>query len=53
MARYGRVMRDLRRTGEVSGGTGVSEPISESEKVSDAAPVGGRLCSTTNAVKAA
>src|SRR5689334_14358717 len=52
-ARYGRAGRDLRRTGEVPGGTGVSEPISESEKGSDSAPVDGRLCSTTSAVKAA
>ena len=51
-ARYGRARRDLRRTGEVSGGTGVSKPISESEMVSDAAPVDGRLCSTTSVAKA-
>ncbi len=52
-ARYGRARRDLRRTGGVSGGTGVSEPISASEMGNDAAPVDGRLCSTTSAVKAA
>jgi hypothetical protein len=52
-ARYGRAGRDLRRTGEVSGGTGVSGPISASEMASNAAPVDGRLCNTTSAVKAA
>ncbi len=52
-ARYGRAMRDLRRTGEVSGGTGVSKLISTSEMASDAPPVDGRLCSTTSAVKTA
>jgi len=51
-ARYGRARRDLRRSGAVSGGTGVSGPISESEKGSDAAPVDGRLCSTASAAKA-
>jgi hypothetical protein len=40
-ARYGRTMRDLRRTGGVSGGTRVSGPISESETASDALPVVG------------
>ena len=38
---------------ESLGGTRVSEPISESEVVSDALSVDGRLCSTTRAVKAA
>jgi len=52
-ARYGRAGRNLRRTGEVSGGTGVSELISASEMASEAAPVDGQLCSTTSAVKAA
>jgi len=51
-ARYGRARRDLRRTGAVSGGNGVSKPISASEMVSDGASVDGRLCSTTSAVKA-
>jgi hypothetical protein len=37
---------------EPLGGTRVSEPISESEGASDALSVDGRLCSTTNAVKA-
>ena len=50
-ARYGRAGRDLRRTGEVPGGTGISELISASEVVSEAAPVDGRLCSTTSAGK--
>jgi hypothetical protein len=50
-ARYGRIARDLRRTGEVPGGTGISELISASEVVSEAAPVDGRLCSTTSAGK--
>ena len=53
MARYGRTARDLRRTGEVSGGTGVSRPISESEMASEAAPVDGRLCITRSAAKGA
>ena len=35
----------------VSGGTRVSELISESEMASDAAPVDGRLCSTATAAK--
>ena len=52
-ARYGRAGRDLRRTGEVSGGTRVRELISASEMASEAAPVDGQLCSTTSAVKAA
>ena len=52
-ARYGRTARDLRRTGRVSGGTRVSRPISESERVSDALSVDGRLCSTRSAVKTA
>jgi hypothetical protein len=52
-ARYGRTARDLRRTDRVSGGTRVSGPISESERVSDALSVDGRLCSTTSAVKMA
>jgi len=38
---------------ESLGGTRVSGPISASEGASDALPVDGRLCSTTNAVKAA
>ena len=38
---------------ESLGGTRVSEPISESEVVSEALSVDGRLCSTTRAVKAA
>jgi len=37
---------------ESLGGTRVSGPISASEGASDALPVDGRLCSTTNAVKA-
>jgi hypothetical protein len=36
-------VRDLRRTDSVSGGTGVSGPISESEMASDALSVVGRL----------
>src|SRR5437660_5233020 len=40
-ARYGRTMRDLRRTGGVSGGTRVSGPISESETASNALSVVG------------
>ena len=51
-ARYGRTMRDLRRTGSVSGGTGVSRPISESEMASDALSVVGRLNGTRSVVKA-
>src|SRR2546428_5445059 len=46
MARYGRTVRDLRRTGEVSVGTGVSGPISASEMASEASSVIGRLSST-------
>ena len=42
-ARYGRTACDLRRTGRVSGGTGVSRPISESEVASEALSVVGRL----------
>ena len=38
---------------ESSGGTGVSRPISESEVASDALSVGGRLSSTSSAVKVA
>src|ERR1035438_171030 len=38
---------------ESLGGTRVSGPISASEGASDALPVDGRLCSTTNPVKAA
>jgi hypothetical protein len=34
-------------------GTGVNRPISESEVASEALSVGGRLCSTTSAVKIA
>src|ERR1700693_3742928 len=37
---------------ESLGGTRVSRPISESERVHDALSVDGRLCSTRNAVKA-
>src|SRR3954464_3915057 len=43
-ARYGRTMRDLRRTGGVSGGTRVSGPISESETASNA-PASSRTAS--------
>jgi len=38
---------------ESPGGTGVSRPISVSEMASNALSVDGRLCSTTNAAKAA
>jgi len=38
---------------ESPGGTGVNGPISESERVSEALSVDGRLCSTTSAVKTA
>src|SRR5262249_57911685 len=51
-ARYGRTMRDLRRTGRVPGGTGVSRPISASEMASEALSVVGRLRSTGSVVKA-
>ena len=51
-ARYGRTTRDLRRTGRVPGGTGVSRPISESEVASDVLSVVGRLRSTGSVVKA-
>jgi len=50
-ARYGRIARDLRRTGGVPGGAGVSS-ISESEMASEALPVVGRLRSTESVVKA-
>src|SRR6267378_2553022 len=43
-ARQGRTTRDLRRTGRVSGDTGVNGPISESAGVSEALSVDGRLC---------
>src|SRR6202165_5929338 len=46
MARYGRTVRDLRRTDRVPGGTGVSRPISASEMASEARSVVGRLQST-------
>src|SRR5215470_5821700 len=45
-ARYGRTTRDLRRADRVSGGSGVSGPISVSEKASEALSVVGRLNST-------
>jgi hypothetical protein len=48
-ARYGRTTRDLRRTGRVSGCTGVSRPISGCEMASDALSVVGRLNSTYEA----
>lgn len=51
-ARYGRTARDLRRTGGVPGGTGVSRPISASEMASEALSVVGRLRSTGSVVKA-
>src|SRR5450755_5174628 len=40
-ARYGRVTRDLRRTGRVPSSIGVSDPISKSEMGSDARSVVG------------
>src|SRR5271169_2830436 len=52
-ARYGRTTRDLRRTGKVSGGPGATKPISESEGVSEALSVVGRLSNTRSAAKAA
>ena len=51
-ARYGRTMRDLRRTGSVSGWHRRSRPISESEMASEALSVVGRLKSTRSMVKA-
>jgi hypothetical protein len=50
-ARYGRTMRDLRRTGGVSDGTRVSGPISESETASNAQPVVGLPHSIRGIVK--
>jgi hypothetical protein len=52
MARYGRTMRDLRRTGRVPSSIGVSDPISKSEMGSDARSVVGLPNSTTSTVKA-
>ncbi len=52
MARYGRTVRDLRRTGGVCGWHRVSGPISASEMASEALSVVGRLRSALSAVKA-
>ena len=51
-ARYGRIARDLRRTGRVPSSIGVSDPISKSEMGSDARSVVGLPNSTTSTVKA-
>ncbi len=51
-ARYGRTMRDLRRTGRVSGWHRSKQTYKRSEMASDALSVVGRLNGTRSVVKA-